>query len=45
MGLMWVTTVGFAICLGIVGGVFIYYLGTALDSEDAHRIDPAPKEE
>ncbi len=45
MGLMWVTTVGFAICLGIVGGVFIYYLKTALDSEDAHRIDPAPKEE
>jgi hypothetical protein len=44
MGLMWVTTVGLAICLGIVGGVFIYYLRTALDSEDAHRIDPAPKD-
>lgn len=44
MGLMWVTTVGFAICLGIVGGVFIYFLKRGLDSDDACRIDPAPKE-
>jgi hypothetical protein len=44
MGLMWVTTVGFTICIGIVGGVFIYYLRKGLDSDDARRIDPAPKE-
>lgn len=44
MGLLWVTTVGFAICLGIVGGVLIYFLRRGLDPDDSHRIDPLPKD-
>ncbi len=38
----WVTAIGFIICLGIVGGTFIYFLRGTLHSEDATRIDPDP---
>ncbi|MDR7077129.1 hypothetical protein J2Y03_002152 [Neobacillus niacini] len=40
----WVTTIGFIICLGIVGGTFVYFLRGTLHSEDATRIDPVKKE-
>ncbi|WP_180953605.1 hypothetical protein [Bacillus sp. T33-2] len=39
MAYLWTITTGFVICLGIVGGVFIYFLRTALDPEDSTRID------
>lgn len=45
MAMMWITTIGLALCLGIVGGVLIYYLRKGLDSEDSVRIDPLPKED
>ncbi|MFE8701409.1 hypothetical protein ACFYKX_12460 [Cytobacillus sp. FJAT-54145] len=44
MAYMWITTVSFAVCLGLVGGVFVYYLKVALNSEDSNRIDPLPKD-
>lgn len=45
MGLLWVTTVGFSICLGIVGGVLIYFLRRGLEPDDSRRIDPLPKDQ
>ncbi|OLS33637.1 hypothetical protein BTR25_24770 [Bacillus sp. MRMR6] len=36
---LWVTTIGFVICLGIVGGTLVYFLRGALNSEDSTRID------
>jgi hypothetical protein len=41
---MYVTLIGFIICLGLVGGVFIYFLRGALPSEDSKRIDPIKTE-
>ncbi|WP_169802758.1 hypothetical protein [Neobacillus soli] len=35
-----VTTIGFVLCLGFVGGTIFYFLREALNSEDASRIDP-----
>jgi len=36
-----VVTIGFLMCLGMVGGTFIYYLRTlALDPQDSINIDP-----
>lgn len=43
MVLMWVTTIGFAIMLGIVGWVFAHFINSTLNSEDSTRIDPLPK--
>jgi hypothetical protein len=39
MGYLWVMTIGFAICLGLVGGTLLYYISSALDRDDARRID------
>lgn len=36
----WVTTIGFVLCLGAVGGTFFHFLRGALNSEDSSRIDP-----
>ncbi len=35
----WVTTIGFVLCLGLVGGIIFHFLREALPSEDATRID------
>ena len=40
----WVTTIGFIICLGFVGGTLVYFLKGTLKSEDSTRIDPVKKE-
>jgi hypothetical protein len=40
MAAWWITTIGFIICLGIVGGTMVYFLRGALNSEDSTRIDP-----
>ncbi|WP_462408750.1 hypothetical protein [Neobacillus sp. Marseille-QA0830] len=47
MALWWVTTIGFVICLGIVGGIMVHFLRTALDTEDSVRIDKldSPKDQ
>jgi hypothetical protein len=36
----WITTVGFIVCLGFVGGTFFHFLSGALNAEDSTRIDP-----
>lgn len=41
----WVTTIGFVICLGFVGGTMVYFLRESLNSEDAKRIDPLNNDE
>ncbi|WP_174733658.1 hypothetical protein [Mesobacillus harenae] len=45
MANLFVTTLGFVICLGLVGGVFVYFVKSALNSEDSSRIDPLPAHE
>ncbi|UII56475.1 hypothetical protein LS684_03035 [Cytobacillus spongiae] len=45
MAEMWVTTFGFVFVLGLSGGVLVYFLKGALDSEDSIRVDPLPEEE
>jgi len=40
----WVTSIGFIICLGFVGGIFVYFLRETLNSEDSTRIDSVKKE-
>ncbi|MEH7115417.1 hypothetical protein V7124_24115 [Neobacillus niacini] len=40
----WVTTIGFVICLGLVGGTVFYFLRGVLHSEDSTRIDRDKKE-
>ena len=42
---MWVTTSGFIICLGLIGGFFIYSVKSGLNLEDSKRIDPIPPED
>lgn len=44
MAIWWITTLGFLLCLGFVGGIIMYSLKGALDSHDASRIDPLPKD-
>ncbi|MFK9095437.1 hypothetical protein [Bacillus salipaludis] len=39
MTLWWTITLGILICLGCVGWVISHFLRSALDSEDAVRID------
>lgn len=45
MSIWWITTIGFIICLGFVGGIFVYGIKNALHSDDATRVDPLPKQE
>jgi hypothetical protein len=44
MAIWWITTFGFLLCLGFVGGIIMYSLKGALDPHDASRIDPLPKD-
>jgi hypothetical protein len=36
----WVTTIGFVIFLGCIGGTFFHFISSALNTEDSTRIDP-----
>ncbi|HLO10733.1 MAG TPA: hypothetical protein VK190_00605 [Pseudoneobacillus sp.] len=45
MAIWWITALGFLLCLGFIGGIFVYGLKGALHSEDSNYIDPLPKEE
>lgn len=44
MAIWWITTIGFVLCLGFIGGIMFYGLKGALRSEDSTYIDPLPKE-
>ncbi|WP_442598010.1 hypothetical protein [Neobacillus sp. D3-1R] len=44
MSMWWITTIGFIICLGFFGGIFVYALRNALPTEDSTRIDPLPED-
>lgn len=35
-------TIGFIICLGLIGGGFFFALRSGLDRSDSSRIDPFP---
>jgi len=35
----WVTTIGFVLCLGFMGGIFFHFLRESLSNEDSTRID------
>jgi hypothetical protein len=39
MGYLWVMTIGFVICLGIVGCGFMYFILSSFNLEDASQID------
>ena len=39
MGYLWVMTIGFVICLGLVGGTLLYFISMALNVNDASRVD------
>ncbi|MFD2445104.1 hypothetical protein ACFSO7_14130 [Bacillus sp. CGMCC 1.16607] len=44
MAIWWITTFGFVLCLGFVGGIMFYSLKGALHSEDSTKIDPITKD-
>lgn len=44
MAIWWVTTIGFVLCLGFVGGTIFSFLREHLDSDDAKRIDSIKNE-
>lgn len=39
MGYLWVMTIGFSICLGLMGGALMYFIFSSLNVDDASRID------
>ncbi|MGJ7911766.1 hypothetical protein [Neobacillus sp. LXY-1] len=39
MAIWWATLIGFVICLGIAGGVFVHFLRGGLDMESSTRVD------
>lgn len=43
MGLMFTTVIGYSFVLGLAALFTMHYLGKALDSSDAERIDPKPE--
>jgi|GEM_PF-1921023 len=43
MAELWVKTVSFLSVLFLIGGIFIYFLITGLNTEDSTKIDPIPK--
>lgn len=45
MAASWIITIGFVICLGIVGWIFTHFVNVAFDKTDSKRIDPLPKNE
>ena len=39
MAYLWVMTIGFSICLGLMGGAMMYFIFSSMDFDDASRID------
>jgi hypothetical protein len=44
MIIWWITTIGIVLCLGLTGGIMVYGLKGALDTDDSTYIDPLPEE-
>lgn len=42
MGLMFMTVIGYTVCLGLVGTSLMYFLTKTFDSSEAIKIDPRP---
>lgn len=42
MGLMYLTVIGYMVCLGLSAGFIMYFLVKAFDSSQATIIDPKP---
>lgn len=42
MGLMYLTVIGYMVCLGLGAGFIMYFLQQAFDSKQATIIDPKP---
>jgi hypothetical protein len=42
MGLMFLTVIGYMVCLGITAGFIMHFLTKAMPSADSVRIDPKP---
>lgn len=42
MGLMYLTVIGYMVCLGFVGTFIMYFLTKAFDPAEATKIDPKP---
>lgn len=42
MGLMYLTVIGYTVCLGLVGGSIMYFLTDAFEPSQATIIDPKP---
>ncbi|WP_285768836.1 hypothetical protein [Peribacillus sp. SI8-4] len=43
--LEWVITVGFVACLGLGAGLFVHFVKSGLNLEDASKVDPLPEME
>ncbi|WP_213372564.1 hypothetical protein [Mesobacillus boroniphilus] len=39
MGYLWVMTIGFVICLGLIGGTLMFFIASSFNLDDASRID------
>ena len=39
MAYLWMMTIGFVICLGLIGGTLMFFISGALKPEDANVID------
>lgn len=39
MAFLWIMTIGFILCLGMVGGTLFYFLHSVLNREDSTRVD------
>ncbi len=40
---LWIITLGFVCVLGAIAIFLVYFISTALDFDDAHRIDKVPQ--
>ncbi|MDQ0271501.1 hypothetical protein [Cytobacillus purgationiresistens] len=45
MAMLWITTIGFLIVIGLAAGIFIFALRTALPSKDSIEVDEVSKDE
>ncbi|MEW9501000.1 hypothetical protein [Jeotgalibacillus marinus] len=43
MAYLWTVTVGYVFLLGMVGGIFVYFLRSSLNLDDSTKIDPLKK--
>lgn len=42
MGLMYLTVIGYSVCLGLSGMFIMHYLTQAFDAKESTKIDPKP---